>query len=469
MRRRRGGRRRVASWVGLAVPAARLALGVTHPRPRRRRARTRSRSSRRSGRRSRGGRRRPRQPRWWLWPPVAVGLWLAAWLAHGLVQGARASRSSLSPASRPRRPVAAAAPAWSIRAGLVVLAVLDVVLVWGTPACAGDERARHVAAPSPPGIRCRACRTRRSARRHGLARPRRPRASRRRRRRARKPAPPSSTGLAAGLWGLLLFVTSEVAATVPVLAGLAFAGRPMRVAVVSDIHSNLHALEAVSLRSTPTRRTSCGASATSSATGRSRTSAARSIARAGRRLPRGQPRSRGARDDRPRRVHGDAGARGALDARGAREPESQRLLDRLEPQGTAHGVALYHGSARDPVWEYVLSRRSRARDARSDGVAARARRAQPRRAADPHRGDGARAPASPRPGPSSGSATRGRSSIRARSGSRATATRGPPISCSTSTRARASFRRVQYDVAARRRDARRRAAGGLAARLELGQ
>jgi hypothetical protein len=31
------------------------------------------------------------------------------------------------------------------------------------------------------------------------------------------------TGLAAGLWGLLLFVTSEVAATVPVLAGLAFA------------------------------------------------------------------------------------------------------------------------------------------------------------------------------------------------------------------------------------------------------
>jgi diadenosine tetraphosphatase ApaH/serine/threonine PP2A family protein phosphatase len=27
----------------------------------------------------------------------------------------------------------------------------------------------------------------------------------------------------------------------------------------------------------------------------------------------------------------------------------------LEPQGSAHGVALYHGSARDPVWEYVLS------------------------------------------------------------------------------------------------------------------
>ena len=31
------------------------------------------------------------------------------------------------------------------------------------------------------------------------------------------------TGLAAGLWGLLFYVTSEVAATVPVLAGLAYA------------------------------------------------------------------------------------------------------------------------------------------------------------------------------------------------------------------------------------------------------
>src|SRR5205085_2376427 len=35
--------------------------------------------------------------------------------------------------------------------------------------------------------------------------------------------------------------------------------------------------------------------------------------------------------------------------------ESQRFLDGLQPQGKASGVALYHGSARDPVWEYVLS------------------------------------------------------------------------------------------------------------------
>ena len=36
--------------------------------------------------------------------------------------------------------------------------------------------------------------------------------------------------------------------------------------------------------------------------------------------------------------------------------ESARaFLDRLEPEGERDGVALYHGSARDPVWEYVLS------------------------------------------------------------------------------------------------------------------
>ena len=37
------------------------------------------------------------------------------------------------------------------------------------------------------------------------------------------------------------------------------------------------------------------------------------------------------------------------------EPEAQELLDSLEPQGVARGVALFHGSARDPIWEYVLS------------------------------------------------------------------------------------------------------------------
>jgi diadenosine tetraphosphatase ApaH/serine/threonine PP2A family protein phosphatase len=52
--------------------------------------------------------------------------------------------------------------------------------------------------------------------------------------------------------------------------------------------------------------------------------------------------------------HGDA----ALAARWNRDAltaESRAILERLEPQGAAHGISLYHGSARDPVWEYVLS------------------------------------------------------------------------------------------------------------------
>jgi diadenosine tetraphosphatase ApaH/serine/threonine PP2A family protein phosphatase len=51
---------------------------------------------------------------------------------------------------------------------------------------------------------------------------------------------------------------------------------------------------------------------------------------------------------------GDAG----IAARWTRDvlaPDALAYLNILQPSGTAHGVELYHGSARDPVWEYVLS------------------------------------------------------------------------------------------------------------------
>jgi len=35
--------------------------------------------------------------------------------------------------------------------------------------------------------------------------------------------------------------------------------------------------------------------------------------------------------------------------------ESRDFLERLEPTGHVHGVDLFHASARDPVWEYVLT------------------------------------------------------------------------------------------------------------------
>ena len=36
-------------------------------------------------------------------------------------------------------------------------------------------------------------------------------------------------------------------------------------------------------------------------------------------------------------------------------PRAATFLSTLEPEAEREGVALYHGSARDPVWEYVLS------------------------------------------------------------------------------------------------------------------
>jgi predicted phosphodiesterase len=128
----------------------------------------------------------------------------------------------------------------------------------------------------------------------------------------------------------------------------------MRVAVVSDIHSNLHALDAVldaiereapdelwclgDLVGYGPRPNECCAAIAERA----------DVCLAG---------------NHDLAVRGtidlaDFGGEAEVAARWTREvlePRSQELLDRLEPEGAAHGVALYHGSARDPIWEYVLS------------------------------------------------------------------------------------------------------------------
>jgi predicted phosphodiesterase len=55
---------------------------------------------------------------------------------------------------------------------------------------------------------------------------------------------------------------------------------------------------------------------------------------------------------------GEFGGEAGIAARWTRdvlEPDARALLEPLEPEGTAHGVALYHGSAHDAIWEYVLS------------------------------------------------------------------------------------------------------------------
>ena len=128
----------------------------------------------------------------------------------------------------------------------------------------------------------------------------------------------------------------------------------MRVAVVSDIHSNLHALEAVlaaidadapdelwclgDLVGYGPRPNECCAVVRERA----------DVCLAGNH----DLAVRGTID--LAEFGGDAGIAAAW-TRGVLEPEAKALLDRLEPEATAHGVALYHGSARDPIWEYVLS------------------------------------------------------------------------------------------------------------------
>jgi hypothetical protein len=169
-------------------------------------------------------------PRWWLWPPVVAGLWVAAWLAHGLVRDgagvALIAGACLAGASA----AAAVAPAWSIRVGLVGLAALDVILVWGTTGVReATDALQAVALPHAAGTPLPSLQqaTFGSAVMGwldllapallGVVVAGR-----------RKLGAAAVTGVAAGLWGLLLLVTSEVAATVPVLAGLAFAAADVR-------------------------------------------------------------------------------------------------------------------------------------------------------------------------------------------------------------------------------------------------
>jgi hypothetical protein len=157
--------------------------------------------------------------------PVAVALWLVAWLAHGLVAQAAAVALIALATTRIASLAAALAPAWSLEVGLVLLVVLDIVLVWGTPQVQPASMALHgVALPSAAGHSIPALQdaTFGSATMGwlDLVAPALLAVVARRRLRA-----VVVTGLAAGAWGLLLTVTSTVPATVPVLAGLLVARR----------------------------------------------------------------------------------------------------------------------------------------------------------------------------------------------------------------------------------------------------
>ena len=127
----------------------------------------------------------------------------------------------------------------------------------------------------------------------------------------------------------------------------------MRVAVVSDIHSNLHALEAVlaTIEAEAPDELWCLGDLVGYGPRPNEWCAAiaerADVCLAGNH----DLAVRGTID--LEEFHGEAGL-AATWTREVLEPQWKELLDRLEPEGSAHGVSLYHGSARDPVWEYVL-------------------------------------------------------------------------------------------------------------------
>ena len=153
---------------------------------------------------------------------------------------------------------------------------------------------------------------------------------------------------------------------------------PMRVAVISDIHANLHALEAVLAEIDARRPTRCGASATSSATAPRPNeccaivaSAPTSASSATTTSSRSADRHRGLqpRGGRPRRAGRDA------PRRPTRAPSSSRSAERRRRARPA----LPRERAR-PGLGVRPHRRGGARDAPADDRAGRARRPQPRRA-----------------------------------------------------------------------------------------
>ena len=156
----------------------------------------------------------------WRRLPFAVALWLVAWLAHGLTAQLASVALIVLAAATVAEVAAAIAPPWSLGAGLVVLCVVDVVLVWATPQVGPATTALHLA-PLPTaaghpiprlgdatfGSATMGWLDFVAAALLGVVVTRRVRAA-------------VATGLAAGAWGLLLIVTSVVPATVPTLVGL---------------------------------------------------------------------------------------------------------------------------------------------------------------------------------------------------------------------------------------------------------
>jgi predicted phosphodiesterase len=128
----------------------------------------------------------------------------------------------------------------------------------------------------------------------------------------------------------------------------------MRVAVVSDIHSNLHALEAVlaAIDSETPDELWCLGDLVGYGP-RPNECCAIIAERADFCL--GGNHDLAVRGTIDLEEFGGDAALAAKWTRDTLDPRAQEVLSRLEPEGVVHGVSLFHGSARDSIWEYVLN------------------------------------------------------------------------------------------------------------------
>jgi predicted phosphodiesterase len=128
----------------------------------------------------------------------------------------------------------------------------------------------------------------------------------------------------------------------------------MRVAVISDVHANYHALEAVLEQIEAARVDAVWCLGDTVGYGpRPNECCERVEARADRSLVGNHDLV--ALGELNVSDFNDEAAAAAVWTSSVLTPESRVFLESLRPVGQAEGVDLYHASARDPVWEYVLT------------------------------------------------------------------------------------------------------------------
>ena len=128
----------------------------------------------------------------------------------------------------------------------------------------------------------------------------------------------------------------------------------MRIAVVSDIHGNRHAFEAVldAIESTDCREMWCLGDLVGYG---AEPDACVALARAHAAVCLAGNHDMGVRGDLPLEEFSRGAALAARWTQATITPETLEYLESLSPLNLEEKIGLYHASPRDPVWEYVLS------------------------------------------------------------------------------------------------------------------